>query len=125
MILCTCHPSIRPRLRHRSKLIWLQLLQEVLLPPQNTHMRPKELVSRAGKKIAAPLRYVNRSVRRIVNCIEKNLSADLVRRGYDALNIVDCADRVRGASNGHEPRAFIKLTVQIVEIESAIIWVYI
>ena len=87
-------PAIRNRVRIGTHLVGPKALQMLALSEQHSHVRTKELVSRARQEIAVQRRYVDQSVRSIVDSIDVGKRAGFVREMDNFLHRINCANRV-------------------------------
>ncbi len=116
-------PALRHGVSIGTDLIRMQARQMLAFAVEHTHVRPKEFVGRAGKKIAIQLANVNRPVRGVVHCVDVRNRACVARHADDGLHVVDGANRVRRVSHGDNPATRRELAREVVQVKRAVFFV--
>src|SRR5262249_1477581 len=104
VIKCPPLPAVRNRIRIRPNFIRAKALQMLALAIEHTHMRAKEFVRRADKKIAIERGDIDESMRGVVDGIDIGKSSDLVRKADDPFHRIDGSNAIGRIANRDQLR---------------------
>jgi hypothetical protein len=119
--------NIRPDLKLIRRNVWYEIFAEcgqtieiLFSSPAKAHVRRESLVGGTRHVIDAGILYVDRTVGKVVNRIDKDLGSDSVRRSGDSSDIDQRTRRVRSPCYSDESRLLREQREKVLQIKARI-----
>src|ERR1700722_764564 len=95
-------PAVRNGIGVGPYFVRPQPLKMLALAEEHTHVRPEKLISRADQEIAIEVGYIDQAVGRVMNGVNVSERSSSVCESDNFLHRIDCANGIRGISDGNE-----------------------
>ena len=113
--------TLRCGVARRGELRRVKLLDQLAPAPQHPHVRPVELVGRAGEEVTPPGAHVRHVVGGIVHPVHEYDRARGVRQCREPRDVVDGTECVGGRAEREQPHLAAKLARRVLLVEPPVL----